>query len=180
MSTAQSPTGAPVNTGLKERLAPLLAGELLNWRGLPSAHTADFDALFGNPYAHGELALGAWPAIRCAYRDAQGRGLVLWSRQDRAVMVEAETLPPCAVVAQLPQPDRILPHEILVLGHYAHEYLYCAIGLVLTVAEPLSEGRAHIARCRGIAPLTSPEDFGSAWYLAFEDRTSWTMPEAAQ
>lgn len=164
-----------MSLALHAHLAPLLAADPLAWRGLPPARVADFDALFGIPQMLQEQTLGARPATRRVYRD--GHGLVLWSREGQAVMVEAGTLPPPALVAQLPTPDRILAHEILVPGYYAHEYLYCAIGLVLTVAKPLREGQAHIARCRGIAPLAAPQDFGPDYYLAFEDQISWAPME---
>lgn len=178
MSTARPPQGSSaVRATLHERLAPLLAGDPLAWHGLPPAHVADFDALFGAPLVQQDQVLGAMAAVRRSYRDAQGRGLVVWSRQDLAVMVEASTLPPPALVAQLPRPDRILAHEILLPDHYAHEYLYCATGLVLTVAEPLGQGQAHIARCRGVAALASPQEFGPAYYLAFEDQISWAPLE---
>lgn len=158
---------------LRGAVAPLLAGDLPGWRGLPPASVAEFDAVFGPPEDQREEPLGAWPAVRRTYRDAQGRALMLWSREGAAVMLEAGTLPDVSQLAQLPAPDSVLPHEILLPGHYAHEYLYCRAGLVLTVAQPLREGTLHIARCRGIAPLAAVQDFGPGYYLAFEDRTSW-------
>ena len=77
----------------------------------------------------------------------------------------------------LPAPDAVLAHEILVPGHYAHEYLYCTRGLVLTVAQSLQGNERHIARCRGMAPLAAPREFGPDFYLAFEDRVSWARLE---
>lgn len=162
---------------LRTQLAPLLAGELAGWRGLPAATVQDFDALFGPGTAPRKEALGAQPAQHRHYRDAAhgGQGLGLWSRDGVAVMVQPERLPPAAVLAALGTPERILAHEILVPGHYAHEYLYSAVGLVLTVAQPLSGDRdaLRIVRCRGFAALADPGDFGPGHYLAFEDRTVW-------
>lgn len=162
---------------LRAQLAPLLAGDLAGWRGLPTATVQDFDALFGTGATPREEVLGAQPAQHRHYRDAArgGQGLDLWSRDGVAVMVQPEGLPPSSALAALGPPERILAHEILVPGHYAHEYLYSARGLVLTVAQPLAGDRdaLHIVRCRGFAALADPDGFGAGLYLAFEDRTVW-------
>ncbi|MFT3718296.1 hypothetical protein [Pseudorhodoferax sp.] len=171
-------------------LQPLLDGDLPAWQGLPPAPVAAFDALFGAPSAQGTEPLGARPALRSDYAGA----LTLWSRGGLAVMAAPAKLPPDTVLQALGPPDLVLPHEILLPGHYAHEYLYGRRGLLLTVAEVLQGsarqggarqgdarqgGARHVARCRGMAPLAAPQDLGSDLYLAFEDRVAWAAPGEA-
>ena len=67
------------------------------------------------------------------------------SRGGQAVMLALAHLPSPAVLDTLPAPDAVLAHEILVPGHYAHEYLYRTRGLVLTVAQSL-QGNSGISR----------------------------------
>ncbi|MEN8175527.1 MAG: hypothetical protein ABFS23_07175 [Pseudomonadota bacterium] len=148
------------------------------WRGLPEASVQDFDAIFGPPIERETADLGSYPAVRHLYRADDGTGLVLWSRDKHAVMVEALRAPPLSVLDELPAPSAVLPREIRVPDAYAHEYLYCPIGLILTVTVPLEpagkEAPSGIVRCRGIKPLARVEDFGPAYYLPLEDRIRWS------
>lgn len=159
---------------LRAALDPILHADVLHWQGLPTASVAEFDALFGTPAERAEATLGYHPATRHRYPYADTPGLVLWSRDGVAVMFEAPVTPPLPVLDALGTPDRVLPHEILVPDAYAHEYLYCARGLVLTVAQALRGGADRIVRCRGIRPLTGPTEFGPAYYRAFEDQVQWS------
>ncbi|MCA0439589.1 MAG: hypothetical protein LCH71_03735 [Proteobacteria bacterium] len=162
---------------LRILLQPLLAGDLPAWQGLPAVSVADFDALYGPPTVRREEPLGALPAMRHDYAAGDDGTLAMWSRGGQAVMLAPVHLPSPAVLDTLPAPDAVLAHEILVPGHYAHEYLYCTRGLVLTVAQSLQGNERHIARCRGMAPLAAPREFGPDFYLAFEDRVSWARLE---
>lgn len=160
-------------------LDPLLRGDLTRWKGLPSVLTADFDALFGVAIEVEKGLLGHFPATRHVYTDSNtGAGLILWTREDLAVMVETLTLPPASILAELPAPSAVLPQEILVPDAYAHEYLYCATGLVLTVARALRhDAPDRIVRCRGIKPLSDLREFGQAYYQEFDDQVRWFAAE---
>jgi hypothetical protein len=163
---------------LLQALDPMLRVDPRAWTGLPESSVSEFDALFGRPREREPATLGSYPAIRHLYQtDDTRRGLILWSRGDRAVMVEALQPPPVSVLDELPEPSAVLAREIRVPDAYAHEYLYCPTGLILTVAEPLclhdDEGPTRILRYRGIKPLARVEDFGPDYYRAFEDRVRW-------
>jgi hypothetical protein len=164
---------------LRAALEPMLRVDPARWRGLPPTTVAALDALLGVPEESVDAVLGYYPANRRRYRDAAtGEGLVAWARDGAVVMVETLAPPDVAVLAALPQPSAVLAHEILVPGAYAHEYLYTPTGLVLTVAEPLGGGGPKwIVRCRGVAPLASPEAFGPAYYRAFDDQVRWGAPK---
>jgi hypothetical protein len=164
---------------LRTALEPMLHVDPAHWRGLPEASVEDFDALLGPPEERTEGTLGYYPATRCRYRDKDGAGIILWARNDAAVMVEAMEAPPPSVLDDLPEPTIVLPQEILIPDAYAHEYLYCATGLVLTVAESLHGGADRIVRCRGVRPLTSARDFGPAYYMPFEDQIAWSESDSA-
>jgi hypothetical protein len=165
---------------LRDALEPMLRADPLRWRGLPRATVADLDALLGAPEESGEAILGFYPAVRRRYGSASGaenagRGLVAWART--GVMVESAAQPPASVLGDLPEPSAVLAQEILVPDAYAYEYLYCATGLVLTVAKPLrGEAPSRIVRCRGLKPLASPAEFGPDYYRPFEDRVRWAEP----
>lgn len=161
---------------LHDALAPLLRLDPALWRGLPPATEAQFQALFGAPRIARETVLGAYPASwRHYHSDAAAGGLQVWLRDAHAVMVQTEQVPDDAVRASLPDPTAVLAHEIELPDAYAHEYLYCPIGLVLTVAQAFHKDRPdRIVRCRGTRPLGSVSDFGPAYYLPLEDRVSWT------
>jgi hypothetical protein len=147
----------------------------VNWRGLPEASRAEFDALFGPPRDEQEATLGDRPARRLEYVDAESAGLIAWERAGRVVMIESTVRPPVSVIAELPAPSAVLAHEILIPGAYAHEYLYCPTGLVLTVSQSLERnGTERIVRLRGVAPLARVEDFGPAYYRPFDDQVQWS------
>ena len=167
---------------LADALAPMLRLDPAAWVGLPEATVADFDELLGPPAAFEETTLGSYPARRRRY-EAGGAsdGLILYSRGDRAVMVETPRPPPLSALAALPEPDAVLARELRLPDAYPHEYLYCATGLVLTVAVPLGtieddEDEATpngILRCRGIRPLARVEEFGPDYYLPLDRRVRW-------
>jgi hypothetical protein len=160
---------------LREQLEPFLSGNLSAWRGLPEASPAEFDALFGAPAERGIADLGFYPAERSVYpADSPSGGVIAFARHDRVVLIQALRPPPVSAMQDLPAPCGIKGHEILVPGAYAHEYVYCGLGLVLTVARPFKAGGPdRIARCRGIRPIAAADDFGPEYYKAFEDQTSW-------
>ena len=160
---------------LRKSLIPMVHVDPVNWRGLPRSIVSDFESIFGPPEESLGTVLGYYPVTRYLYRSVEDhQGLVLWARTGEAVMVATLTQPPVSVLEELPDPCAVLAHEILVPGAYAHEFLYCQVGLVLTVAQPLSgDGPNQIVRCRGINPLTSPAEFGPAYYCSFEDKVLW-------
>lgn len=166
-----------MNLNLLAALDPMLRIDPLAWRGLPQATVAEFDAFFGAPEESVESVLGYYPATRRHYLSAAtAQGLVLWARAGEAIMVETAAPPPVAVLASLPEPSAVLAQEIFIPEAYAHEYLYCSIGLVLTVAQAFGgEVPSRIVRCRGVKVLVSPEEFGPAYYRPFEDQVRWAV-----
>jgi hypothetical protein len=163
---------------LIDALAPLLDADLVRWHGLPPLSRAALDAAYGAPATIEAADLGRHPASRLRY-DAPGQGFVAWERDGAIVMIEAGRMPEPEVLARLPAPDARLRNEILLDDAYAREYLYCADGLVLTVAEPFGGGApTAIVRARGIASLAGPHEFGPAYYLPFADQIRWPSPES--
>lgn len=160
---------------LRAALEPILSLDLVNWTGLPTATLDQFDTLFGPPVERIESTLGYYPATRYRYQTEHGAyELVVWVREGTAVMIETLKTPDVSILVALPKPSAVLANEILIPDAYAHEYLYCTNGLVLTVAQPYSEsGTNRIVRCRGIKPLASVEEFGPAYYQAFDDQVQW-------
>jgi hypothetical protein len=162
---------------VRTALAPLLDADLARWRGLPPLSRAALEAVFGPPTTVEQMDLGHFPALRLRY-DSHSPRFTAWEREGAIVMIEADRMPAVDMLARLPTPDARLQHEILLDAAYAREYLYCAIGLVLTVAEPFDRsGPNAIVRARGIAPLADPGEFGPAYYLPFADRIRWAPPE---
>jgi len=155
-------------------LRPLLAGDLLAWRGLPRLSADTLHAAFGKPKQAEESTLGWYPAQRYTYPvERPQSGLIAYLRDDEVILVETLTPPPLSAMSRLGEPSAIKPHEILREGSYVHEYLYCERGLVLSIAEPFEKGQAwQIVRCRGIQPIDDPRQFGPEFYLPFEDRSA--------
>lgn len=160
---------------LRQVLDPIVRVDPVRWKGLPPVTESGLETLFGEPKERAESVLGYYPATRCLYRlPVSGQGLVAWLRDGEAVLVETLSQPSVTVLERLPAPSAVLAQEILVPDAYAHEYLYCTVGLVLTVCEPLSgEGPDRIVRCRGLRPLADPSDFGPEYYCAFENQVRW-------
>lgn len=150
-------------------LRPLVRGAPEDWHGLPLLAPAAFDAEVGPPVAFAEAALGDEPAERRTYPGA----ILAWVRDGTVVLVEVAGAWPATALDALESPCAILPNEILVQGGYAHEYLFCARGLVATVVQPHDGGANRIVRLRGIAPIAGPDEFGRGYYQAFEDRIRW-------
>lgn len=164
---------------LQTALDPMLRIDPLNWQGLPAATAAQFDQLFGAPSERIETVLGCFPTTRLSYPVKFPAGMLsVWVRDGNAVMIEIQKQPKLSVLSSLPEPSAVLPNEILLPAAYAHEYLYCDLGLVLTVAQPYKIGdEQYIARCRGLKILTSVRDFGPAYYQAFDDQVQWESLE---
>ncbi|MEA3012192.1 MAG: hypothetical protein QOD42_737 [Sphingomonadales bacterium] len=153
-------------------IRPLLSGTPAGWHGLPPVATGAFDAALGPPEAVADEDLGHYPAERRTYR-VEGRAVAVWARAGAVVMVEiAAPLPP-SVLDGIEPPCAVLPNELLVEGGYAHEYLFCARGLVATFVESRAAGGDAIIRLRGIAPLATADEFGPALYKPFEDQIGW-------
>jgi len=158
-----------------EALTAFLQGNLVAWSGLPTLSLDELQAALGTPQAHTVEELGYYPADRYVYRmDVPTQGLIAYVRRNNVVLIEAIQPPDLSAAAGLPEPCGILPQEILVTDAYAHEYVYCEKGLVLTIARYLQATTPDkLIRCRGIAPLTTVKQFGPDFYKPFEDRISF-------
>ena len=162
---------------LHDDLRPFLQGDLLSWRGLPAVTQDALDAALGIPEEHTTTDLGFYAAERYVYPlDVPSKGIIAYARRRRVVLIEAIRPPPASAMEGLPEPWGIKAQEILVSDFYAHEYVYCEMGLVLTVAEPLSgSGPVKLVRCRGIRPIKTVEEFGPEYYKSFEDQVQWPV-----
>lgn len=159
----------------RARLQPFLEGDLLAWKGLPRLNVETLNAVLGQPAKEEETNLGWYDAMLYTYETASpSGGIAAYVRDGEAVMIEALVPPPLSAIEGLGEPSAIMRHEILVDGAYVHEYLYCERGLVLSIAEPFEkEEPQRLVRCRGVRPMSSPEEFGPELYMAFEDRQVW-------
>jgi len=156
---------------LKDELKPFLEGNLRGFRGLPETTLAGLETAFGPPAEHSASELGFYPADRYVFPNA---GLVAYVRDRQVVLLESLHPPSIDAVHELPEPCGVLPHEILVEDAYAHEFVYCAQGLVLTIAKPTrGDGPDQLVRARAIRPIPSVESVGPELYRAFEDRISF-------
>jgi hypothetical protein len=160
---------------VRSALQPLLAGDLSSWEGLPRLSAGTLRAALGQPEQVEEATLGWYPAQRHTFLvEAPGGGLDAYIRNNDVVLVETLTPPPLSAMSALEEPSAIKPHEILREGSYVHEYLYCEIGLVLSIAEPFDKNQSlRIVRCRGIQPIDDPDQFGPQFYMPFEERSVW-------
>lgn len=171
MTNARTDDPAAVQTILR----PFLEGDLRSWPGLPHLSPKALSDALGEPDERAETKLGWYPALRLVYRrDTASGGLAAFARSEQIVLIEALIAPPARVLQELGEPSAVKPHEILSPGSYVHEYVYCARGLVLSVAKPFNEGDSiRIIRCRGLRPLASPDEFGPEFYQPFEDQVAW-------
>lgn len=162
-----------------EDLKPFVEGDLRSWRGLPTASSSDLDHVLGRPEKREVSKLGYHPAERYVYAlDVATRGLMAYVRDNRVVLIEAIQPPPISAIEDLPKPCGIKPQEILVPNAYAHEYVYCEIGLILTIARALKgDAPDLLARCRGIRPIAAADEFGPDYYKPFEDQIAWSALE---
>lgn len=154
---------------------PLIDLDIISWKGLPVITGETLRSVFGKPARTENAELGWYPAqrLRYAMNTASG-GFDAYIRDNEVLLLETVNVPPASVLQDLGAPTAVMPHEILVEKAYVHEYLYCARGLVLSVAEPFNkEQPARIVRCRGISPINGPEQFGPELFMAFEDKTVW-------
>jgi len=154
---------------------PLLDLDIMSWKGLPRITGETLEAAFGAPAETEDTELGWYPAQRLRYvMNTASGGFNAYIRNNEVVLIETATAPSAAVLHDLGAPAAVMPNEVLADKAYVHEYLYCARGLVLSVAEPFNkEQPARIVRCRGIHPIDGPEQFGPELFMAFEDKTLW-------
>lgn len=162
------------NQALKAVFAPLLSGDLAKWQGLPSISVSELEASLGEAEESETVTLGAYPAQRLRLPQQGERTLLAYVRHGQVIMVEALPPPDYSALAALPEPTAILPQEIEVAGTYAHEYLYCERGLLLTVAQYLKQTAPdRLIRCRGIRPLSRPQELGAELYRPLDLDVKW-------
>jgi hypothetical protein len=165
-------TAEPHLENIKKKLTPLIAGNLLDWHGLPLIEVDNLEDLIGPIQKRTEALLGAYSADRYLFKiGSSGQEIAAFVRQGTVVMIENLQPPPLSAMEHLEQPCATLPQEILVEDFYSYEYLYCSRGLVLTVAKPLEEEGSQgerLIRCRGIRPIASEMDFGPELYMPWE------------
>jgi len=158
---------------LRKELAPLIAGNLLAWHGLPLIGSDSLEDVIGPIKNRTEVLLGAYPAECYLFEvGTSGQEIAAFVRLGVVVMMENLRPPQISSMEYLEEPCAILPQEILVEGFYAYEYLYCSRGLVLTVAKALEEKKdqeRRLIRCRGIRPIDSVKDFGPELYMSWEN-----------
>lgn len=156
-------------------LESLLFGNLMLWKGLPNISVIELEVLLGKTEESETVKLGAYPAQRLKFPQQKGnRALMAYVRYGQVVMVEVLPPPDFNVLSGLPKPTTILPQEISVEGAYAHEYLYCERGLLLTVAQSFEKSEHHrLIRCRGIQPLSSPDQLGPDLYMPLDTEVKW-------
>lgn len=151
----------------------LASGDVRAWSGLPRLQRSDLISAFEQPTrSDQEQVLGYYQATLEIYRTPVGQ-LLVWYRDDTAVMIELSGEWPISVLEELEDPCAILPQEILVDGNYCHEYLFCDRGLVITVAERLKERTKSVIRLRGIRPIEAATDFGPEYYKSLDDQIRW-------
>jgi hypothetical protein len=162
------------NQDINAVLAPLLSGNLAQWQGLPVISAGDLEAALGQAAEHQTANLGAYPAERLRFPQRGDRTLLAYVRHGEVIMVEV--IPPgdASALAALGEPSAILPQEISIDGAYAHEYLYARQGLLLTVAEDLKHTAPdRLVRCRGIRPLSGPQELGAELYWPEDLDVRW-------
>lgn len=155
-----------------------LLGDLSEWTGLPELTIVDLVSIVGEPVTETVARLGRAPATRILFRPSEpARDFAVYVRNERVVLLEVPHRLPLSVLEELPQPDAILPHEVLDPQGYVHEYLYLRRGLALSVVEPFAQhDERRIARYRGFRSLSDVAEFVTEFYLAFEDQTYWSQP----
>lgn len=151
-------------------------GEVTNWPGLPKdLLIEELIQLFGEPAKTSEETLGYYPALRYDFAAGnEGGDLTAYTREQNVVLIETKKLPGSDILNGLPEPDTILPHQILVDKAYAAEYVFCERGLNLTVAKHFDKSTPDkIVRCRGFEKINKIEEFDTRYYRSFENMISW-------
>jgi len=151
-------------------------GEVANWKGLPPDFSREeLMHLFGSPAKTQDTTLGYYPAERNDFAVDDEPGIfTAYVRHGKVVLIETKKLPQAGILHELPEPDAILPHEILVEKAYASEYIYCERGLNLTLAKHFDKQISDtIVRCRGFEKISKPEEFDTRYYKSFENSILW-------
>jgi hypothetical protein len=162
-------------TRLDQALRALLGFRFVEWQGLPPCLTVDVARIFGTPAASGDRYLGAYPAHWETYSvpPYPAIGLIVYSRASRVVAVETAEPPPLEAASPLGPSDIRKPPELSLPGYVVREDLYYRRGLVLSVAEALDAATTppvKILRCRGLAVLAEPHEYGAEYYLPLQSR----------
>ena len=160
----------------KQSIIQFSQGNIANWAGLSkNLLIKELIELFGKPAEVVEDSLGYYPAERYDFTgDGLKEGLIAYVREQVVILIETKILPDSALLDQLPGPDIVLPHQILIPEGYAAEYVFGEKGLNLTVAKHFDKNIADgIVRCRGFEKLNSAGEFDARYYKSFEDITSW-------
>lgn len=169
-----------MTTTLDSAFDALLSFRLAEWNGLPPCLNTDLARSFGTPSEAVEVSLGAFPALRESYSapNLPATGFMAYSRAHRVTVIETAAPPPLEVLETLGEPDARMPQEFSLPGYYVREFLFCRRGLVLSVAEPsgAAEPLVKIVRCRGIAVLNAPFEYGADYYLAHRNRILFPSP----
>jgi hypothetical protein len=167
--------GKEANQSLEVKFEALVRGDIGNWEGLPNITTKDLESFLGEANEIQKTILGAYPALLYKFsHKLSGRNLNVYERYEKIIMVEVIPVPDSDLISILPKPDVILSQEIFIEGAYAHEYLYCKHGLMLTVAQDLiSQEPNKVVRCRTIQSIKQPQDLNSELYFPLDAREKW-------
>jgi hypothetical protein len=158
-------------------LAPLLAGNLAEWKGLGPLSVEQLQADYGPALETQDEPRWHGAAERLDFDD-----FIAWAERGTVCMVQPRRLPDDEWLARLGSPTVVLPHEIAQPGGYVHEMLYLPRGLVLSAYQPFGQQKARrIVRCRGFTPLADVEEYQVRFHHDLDDEDRYSeAPEATQ
>ena len=171
----ETSSNIPETYSLKAQLDSLVRGDIDRWYGLPSVSIDEVKSILGKAEEVQEAAVGAHPAGLYRFSHSpSGSKIDIYERHGMAIMVEVRPVPNVDLLSVLGAPTAVLPQELSIEGAYAHEYLYCDRGLLMTVAQDLS-GKIpdKVIRLRGIKKMKGPDELNSELYFPLDAQENW-------
>ena len=158
--------------GIQLKNQPFIDLELKKWKGLGFYTIDEFSELFGQLEEVRDSKVGYFPAICYQYHvDNVKYPLKIYERGGIAIMLEIEAILDIALLDDLEEPSVILLPELSIEEAYAHEYLYCNRGLLITVLEYDNPTRKNeIMRIRGFGTIDAVRDLKSDLYYPLDNQ----------
>ena len=162
-----------MNNDCKQFLNHFLHDEFHKLNGLPSCTIGFVKNKYGSPVSIKETQLGISSANKHTLH-INNQEIGIYERNNNFLIVSKRVEFEMKFLSDFGEPCEILPQQIDVQNHYAHEYLFCEKGLLITVLEPLNKQlEKTISRIRAIQAISDPKNLSPELYLSLDNQINW-------
>lgn len=155
---------------LENKLEQFTQLDLKSWDGLPSDMLNAYTEVLGSSPVPQDTTVGAFAAQLYQYElSATQKKLNVYQRNGVVFMIGLDTNIDQKILETLGEPCAILSQELYIEDAYAHEYLYCEKGLLITALQVFGQDQpTKVTRVRTFAPVKTAKEVKSELYYPLD------------